>query len=247
MLRLRIQLPPRQSQRYSHYDLLHDALINALVSAGAKPEQLIGMKACPWNFAALGYADKQYRYTHSLILSTTDTALANHFRKLNPTNICKTRGHSQEQIDFSAAQVTLEADPIPPLQGIMNVLLLSPLLIQDRDKHAKNKKRKHWHTDFKQVELANAVNHRLSRLAQREVTLMVQADPLYLRANPNHATCIKVNQFANGQASFVLGMQAPLVLAGSEEDLRFAWYAGIGEKNRNGFGCLGLLEQGVGR
>ena len=42
-------------------------------------------------------------------------------------------------------------------------------------------------------------------------------------------------------------MQAPLLLEGSEEDLRFAWYAGLGEKTRNGFGCLGLIEQGVGR
>jgi CRISPR/Cas system endoribonuclease Cas6 (RAMP superfamily) len=76
---------------------------------------------------------------------------------------------------------------------------------------------------------------------------MAQADPLYLRANPNHTTCITVKKFANGKRCFVLGMQAPLVLAGSEEDLRFAWYAGVGQKNRNGFGCLGLLEQGVGR
>jgi CRISPR/Cas system endoribonuclease Cas6 (RAMP superfamily) len=40
-------------------------------------------------------------------------------------------------------------------------------------------------------------------------------------------------------------MQAPLILEGAEADLRFAWYAGMGEKTRNGFGCLGLAEQGV--
>jgi CRISPR/Cas system endoribonuclease Cas6 (RAMP superfamily) len=38
-----------------------------------------------------------------------------------------------------------------------------------------------------------------------------------------------------------------LVLTGSDDDLRFAWYAGIGEKTRNGFGCMGLAEQGLGR
>jgi CRISPR/Cas system endoribonuclease Cas6 (RAMP superfamily) len=42
-------------------------------------------------------------------------------------------------------------------------------------------------------------------------------------------------------------MSALLVLAGSEEDLRLAWYAGIGEKTRLGFGCMGLAERGIGR
>ena len=242
MLRLRIQLPPRQSQRYSHYDLLHDALIHAFVAAGASPEMIIGVNAKAWTFAALGHFDNNFSNAHSLIIATPDAELGVIFNKIQPSEIKKTRGYSQEKIDFSAAEIRLEDDPIPPIQGIMNLLLLSPLLIRDR-----NKKGKHWHTRFDEVELADAINHRLSRLAQREVKLMVQADPLYLRANPNHATCITVKKFANGKSSFVIGMQAPLVLAGSEEDLRFAWYAGIGEKNRNGFGCLGLLEQGIGR
>lgn len=244
MRRLRLQLPTRQSQCYSHYDLLHDALVNALVAAGAHTDMLIGMNARPWTFAALGYHREQANVAHSVIISTPDAELGALLGRLKVRDIQKTRGYSQESIDFSAAHISVEADPIPPVQGIMNVLLLSPLLIQDRS-HGKTKKR--WHTDFNQVALADAVNHRLSRLAQRDIKLMVQADPLYLRANPNHASHITVKKFANGQRSFVIGMQAPLVLAGSEDDLRFAWYAGIGEKNRNGFGCLGLLEHGVGR
>ena len=43
----------------------------------------------------------------------------------------------------------------------------------------------------------------------------------------------------------ILGVGADFLLEGAEDDLRFAWYAGIGEKTRNGFGCLGLAEQGV--
>jgi len=242
MRRLRLQLPIRQSQRYSHYDLLHDAIINGLAAAGASTDMLIGMNARPWTFAALGTHRDKVGYAHSLIISTPDAELATLLDQVQAKDIQKTRGYSQEHVDFSAASIALEADPIPPVQGIMNVLLLSPLLIQDR-----SKTKKHWHTDFNQFVLADAVNHRLSRLAQREIKLMVQADSLYLRANPNHASHITVKKFANGQRSFVIGMQAPLVLAGSEDDLRFAWYAGIGEKNRNGFGCLGLLEHGVGR
>jgi CRISPR/Cas system endoribonuclease Cas6 (RAMP superfamily) len=39
----------------------------------------------------------------------------------------------------------------------------------------------------------------------------------------------------------------PLVIEGNEADLRFAWYAGIGEKTRAGFGCIGLAQQGIKR
>jgi CRISPR/Cas system endoribonuclease Cas6 (RAMP superfamily) len=79
------------------------------------------------------------------------------------------------------------------------------------------------------------------------VKLNIQADSLYLRANPSHSVLVATKGSPQGRASFVIGMQAPLVMSGSEQDLRLAWYAGIGEKNRNGFGCLGLLEHGVGR
>lgn len=51
----------------------------------------------------------------------------------------------------------------------------------------------------------------------------------------------------NGQSAFVIGMQAPLVVAGHRDDVLLAWYTGLGEKTRNGFGCIGLAEEGVGR
>jgi CRISPR-associated endoribonuclease Cas6 len=202
----------------------------------------MGHTAGIWNFAALGYHQNKMGVVHSLIVSTPDPELAQSLRKIKPSNIQKTRGYSQEHINFSAATIKQEADCIPPNEGILSVLLLSPIVVQDRNADSKR-----WHTDFNQFALADAVNHRLSRLAKRPIHLMVQADPLYLRANPKHSVYINLKHYANGQRDFVLGMQAPLILAGSEADLRFAWYAGIGEKNRNGFGCIGLLEIGVGR
>jgi CRISPR/Cas system endoribonuclease Cas6 (RAMP superfamily) len=89
------------------------------------------------------------------------------------------------------------------------------------------------------------VSRQLSVKAGRPIQLKVQPDALYLRANPRHSVLVNLKQLPNGHKSFVIGMQAPLLLEGSEDDLRFAWYSGIGEKTRNGFGCLGLLEQGV--
>lgn len=95
--------------------------------------------------------------------------------------------------------------------------------------------------------LTEAINTRLSRLSGRAVHLEVVTDRLYLRANPKHSILIHLKRFPNGKTSFAIGMAAPLTLVGNDGDLRFAWYAGLGEKTRNGFGCIGLLEKGVGR
>jgi len=242
MLRIRIQLPTRQTQSYSHYDLIHDALINAWLKTGASAEHVIGHKAALWNFAALGHHQNNRGFVHSLIVSTSDAELALSLSKMQAEHIQKTRQHSQEKISFANAKISLEADPIPPHEGIMSLLMLSPLAIRNKT-HAK----KHWYSNLNDVALSDAINYRLSKLAQRPIDLMAQVDMLYLRANPKHSVYVNLKHYANGQRDFVIGMQAPLILAGCEADLRFAWYTGLGEKTRNGFGCIGLLENGVGR
>jgi CRISPR-associated endoribonuclease Cas6 len=125
---------------------------------------------------------------------------------------------------------------------MLGVVTLSPIAISDRAT-----KSKRWLTRLDQVDLAAVANARLGKIAGRVVALTVQPDSLYLRANPDHSVLVSIKRMHNGRAAFVIGMQAPLVLAGSREDLLLAWYAGLGEKTRNGFGCLGLAEEGVGR
>jgi CRISPR-associated endoribonuclease Cas6 len=119
-------------------------------------------------------------------------------------------------------------------------LLLSPLVLQ-----TKQGTNKQWCKDLRDLDLSEIISRKLSAKAGRLIQLTIQPDSLYLRANPKHSVLVNLKQFPNGHKSFVIGMQAPLLIQGSEDDLRFAWYAGIGEKTRNGFGCLGLLEEGV--
>jgi len=243
MLRVRIQLSKKERIYYQYLDILHDALVNALATAGAKSEQITGMNALPWNFAVLGRQTKQGKMAHTLIVSTPDATLAQWLRKINPDKIFYARASTVEKVHFAGADIKIEDEPILPNQNALGVLMLSPLVISD--KTTPNKKR--WHKHLGQFDLSAAINHRLSRLAGREVKLDVQPDSLYLRCNPDHSVLVPMKLMRNGKTAFVIGMNAPLVLTGSEEDLRLAWYAGIGEKTRNGFGCIGLAEQGVGR
>jgi CRISPR-associated endoribonuclease Cas6 len=243
MLKARITLPKQQIIHYRYFDILHDALINAWVATGISANEVTGMTARPWNFAPLGKHHRSENTVHSLIVSTPDLVLAKHLARFNTQDIHYARASTVEVVDFSEAQIVIETDPILPGQNVLGVLTLSPLAI--RDKASNGSKR--WHKYLDQLDLSTAINHRLSRLAGRDIKLQVQADSLYLRCNPEHSILVPIKQMPNGKLAYVIGMSAPLVLSGSEDDLRFAWYAGLGEKTRSGFGCIGLAEQGVGR
>ncbi len=243
MLRIRIQLPKKTDIHYKYLDILHDAMVSALVAAGAKSEQITGMSALPWHFAALGYANKQEKTVYTLIVSTPDATLAKILPNINPAEIRYARASTLEVVNFAEAEISLEDDPIMHGQNMLGVLMLSPLAISDKSAS----KGKRWYKQLGDCDLSAAINHRLSRLAGREIKLQVQPDSLYIRINPDHSVLVPMKLMRNGKTVFVIGMNAPLVVTGSEEDLRFAWYTGIGEKTRNGFGCIGLAEQGVGR
>jgi CRISPR-associated endoribonuclease Cas6 len=242
MNRVRLSLPKGQWASFQHQDLVHDAIVNALIAAGATPEQVIGMHAEPWTFAALGYHRGHAGYLHGLVISTPSKLLAPVLTALDPTAIRYARASTGELLDFAAASMSNELPPICQNPGVLGVLTLSPIAISDP-----SGKHKRWHTRFDQVDLSAAASARLSRIAGRTVSLTIQPDSLYLRANSQHSVLVHTKRLPNGRSAFVIGMQAPLVLAGSREDLLLAWYAGLGEKTRNGFGCLGLAEEGVGR
>lgn len=243
MLKTRLTLPKQQPIYYHYSDILHDALINAWVAAGISADEVTGMSARPWNFAPLGKHQGSDNTVHSLVVSTPDTVLAKYLAQFNPQDIHYARTSTGEGVDFSAAHISIETDPILLGQNALGVLMLSPIAISDNTANGN----KRWHKHLEQFDLSTAINHRLSRLAGREIKLQVQPDSLYLRCNPEHSILIPMKKMSNGKLAYVIGMSAPLVLSGSEDDLRFAWYAGLGEKTRNGFGCIGLAEEGIGR
>jgi CRISPR-associated endoribonuclease Cas6 len=246
MLRIRLQLPKSEPlQQYDHYDLIHDALINAWVAAGADNGEVIGHQAKPWTFAPLGWHRGHTGIAHGLVISTADAGLARIMSRLDPAQVVKRRWDAAS-INFAAASVRIEPDPILPQQSLLGCLMLSPLVLHDETHTGKGKR---WHQNLSDLSanLSSIINRKLSFIAGRDVQLSVAPDTLYLRANPRHSVLVSLKTSKDGRKSFVIGMQAPLLLEGSEDDLRLAWYAGIGEKTRSGFGCLGLLEQEVGR
>jgi CRISPR-associated endoribonuclease Cas6 len=244
MYRIRLSLPKGQEATYRNLDLLHDALVNALTAAGATSDEVIGRQARPWNFAALGRHRNGWNRAHSLVVSTSDPELARHLTRLDPTQVTYARAHTAEAVDFAQATVIPDPDPIAPGQTALGVVMLSPLAISREDRNGSGPR---WHNTLEGFDLPGAINKRLSRLAGRPVALAVHPDRLYLRTQPRYDTLVRLKESTDGKVAFVIGMLVPLVLQGREEDLRLAWYTGIGEKNRNGFGAIGLAGRGIGR
>lgn len=242
MHRLRLQLPPRHWATYKHLDLIHDTLVNAWIRSGARSDQVIGASALPWTFAALGFHNQHEGRVHSLVVSTPSPDLGAVLAAFDANALRYARTATGELFDFTSASAVTELPPVLTEQAVVGVLTLSPIAIRDRSIAGKR-----WHTRLDTVDLSAVVNTRLSRIAGRQVALAVHPDSLYLRANPRHSVLVSTKRMRNGHSAFVIGMSAPLVLAGNREDLLLAWYAGLGEKTRNGFGCIGLAEDGVGR
>lgn len=242
MHRVRITLPKRNRVDYRNLDILHDALVNAWTAAGAPADAVVGPAAGFWHFAALGWRRNGGNQVHTLVVGTPDPGLEKWLTALDPAHVSHARAATGEAVDFSTADVVPDPDPVVPGMASLGVVMLSPLVVSRKEKG-----KRRWANHVDDVDLTAAVNARLTRLADRPVRLKVAPDRLYVRCNPKHDALIPLKQFPDGRKSFVIGMRIPLVLQGSEDDLRLAWHSGIGEKNRFGFGCVGLAEKGVGR
>lgn len=244
MYRIRLSLPMGLKVAYSSLDILHDALVNAWTGTGAAPDAVIGERARPWHFAALGRHLSGQNLVHTLVIGTPDQALSQCLLRLDPAQVVHARARTAEAVDFSRAEIVPDPDPVAPGQTALGAVMLSPLVISRKDREISKIR---WHSSLDGLDLAGAVNKRLSRLASRPVRLTVEPDRLYLRTRARYDTLVPVKARPGGKTAFVIGMLLPLVLLGSEQDLKLAWYAGLGEKNRNGFGCIGLAEKGIGR
>jgi len=244
MYRLRLSLPKGQGVAYRNLDVLHDALVNAWTAAGAEPRTVVGHEALSWHFAALGRRLNGYSMVHTLVVGTPSPRLSEFLMRIDPAQVSHARASTGECVDFSGAGIVPDPDPVGPGQNAMGVVMLSPLAISRADRNGSGPR---WYSTLEGLDVSEAVNKRLSRLAGRTVDLRVEPDRLYMRIQPRYDTLVRIKEGRGGKIAFVIGMLIPLVLQGREEDLRLAWYAGIGEKNRTGFGAIGLAERGIGR
>jgi CRISPR-associated endoribonuclease Cas6 len=237
MLRLQV-IPPVDGPRlaYRYADSIHAALINALRIAGLAQSDLLGEGARSWTFAAEGWARRGGRkLLRALTLATPDPEFATCLRRLRPEAIRVTSANG-DRLDLAGGTITEELDPVAPQQGVMYLRPLSPFVV-GRPRMTRSAGR--WIEAIEEADLSAAFSAGLSRRLGREVALSARVDRLASAGLPSRAVPVRTRSAGNRDV-FIPAFNVPITLEGSDEDLRAAWFAGLGEKCRYGFGCFGL-------
>jgi CRISPR-associated endoribonuclease Cas6 len=243
MFRIRVRSRKGRHVTYANADVLKDAAFNMLEAAGCPAELLVGPRARHWGAAAICprkvSPGSPVRRVSEILISTTDPDIAACLTRADPDQMRKTQPATGETVDMREGLIVQDLDPVAPGSSFIDAIALSPIVVsrRDPDDRAANGR---FHGDVRGCDLSAAVNSRLSRLAGRTVALKVAPDDFYLSTRPNgHAVRVDVKN-VGGKPGVVVGLVFPFVLCGTPDDLRLAWYAGLGEKNRLGFGFFGL-------
>jgi CRISPR-associated endoribonuclease Cas6 len=140
-----------------------------------------------------------------------------------------------ETVDMAGASMVPDPDPVVDgLTDFIEAFALTPILAS----RISDRRAGRWHSDVRDFDISATVSARLSTIAGRPVQLFLEPDALYLSGRGTHAT--RVDLRTNGSKPVVLvGLTFPFTLSGLPEDLRLAWYAGLGERTRSGFGFFG--------
>lgn len=243
MFRIRVRCGRGRRITYTNADVIKDAAFNMLLATGCPAERLAGDAARHWGAGAICprkiAPNMPVRQTSEILVSTIDPEITAYLRKADPGAMRKHQSATGETIDMSGATIVSDLDPVVPGTTFIDAIALTPLVVSRQDRKEGALKGK-FHDDASACDLTAAVNHRLSRIAGRAVSLNLVPDDLYLSTRRGaHAVRADIKMM-NGRAGVVVGLVFPFVLCGTPEDLRLAWYAGLGEKNRLGFGFFGL-------
>jgi CRISPR-associated endoribonuclease Cas6 len=235
MLRVRYRPAEGAGVVFKSVDLIHDAAINLLKGAGFDADKLVGERAAVWS-AAASFARRLHRgseecVTREIVISTCDISVAQALLLARMSDFRSTRIATGEKLDISNWVPELDQCPVTAGTRSIRVLCASPMVFRNRAA-----KRGRWTVDIRDIDLDSAINTRLSRLAGRPVELHADPDREYLNRHDNQTVTTRVKA-ENGPA-VIVGLNVPLELHGAPEDLEFAWYAGIGEKTRLGYGLI---------
>lgn len=243
MIRLSITAKDDHILRFKSLDLIHDAAINFLTSAGVNAEELVGHKAMQWSagplFARSISKGEPEKKTDTIVLSTPDPRLAEKILNGKLNSFRATRYSTGEVLDLSEWSFNISMPPLIEGQEALAVVCGSPIVF--RRKTALPGKGR-WVVDVRHMDdLSLAINKRLSRIAGREVLLQVEPDHRYISSRKSHLVHTRLKS-EQGPMSTILGLSFPMILRGATEDLELAWYAGFGEMTRMGFGILALRK-----
>lgn len=228
-----------QALPYSYQDSVHAAIIAGLRAAGFSEEQLVGPRALPWTFAAKGFARPGGRlFLKGLTISTSDPVLAEGLIRLEPGNIQHSSSNA-DRINLKHARKIAISDPFWEGQETLAICFASPFVLSKP--RTGRTSQKAYIERLAGEDLSRAFSQGLTRRLGRPVEIAVEADKLSLATEGARPRIVSLRQAPNRRVT-VPAFSLHLRLKGTTDDLRAAYYAGLGEKTRYGFGCPATLN-----
>lgn len=241
MLKLYIDLP--RDHRHAvikDRDQIANTLIAALKKHGWQPDE---KKPARWGFGVVAKrlnskSDNPKQWLHRVervIVGSSDPATAAALAQLTPADLLEDNQVDGAGLDLSMASIY--AAPDWQDTEAVNVYCVSPLRVSDP-------------TDRKRslLQTGEAFNQALNQTMQtrfgRPFDLRLVPDSLYVRASKGEidaGMAIKTDD-KTGKPIIVRGIVLPFLLTGPAEDIRDAWYGGLGRSTARGFGCVEVAE-----
>lgn len=220
-----------------------DQVANMLTTAMKKhdwqPEE---KKPARWGFGVIAMrlnpgSDNPKQWLHRVervIVGSSDPATATALSKLQPADLVEDNQVSGAGLDLSMAKLYAA----PDWQGTeaANLYCVSPLRVSDPD----NRK-------LSLLQTGERFNTELNRTMQtrfgRPFDLHLMPDSLYARSRQGDISVgMAIKTLDNGNPIIIRGIVLPFTLTGPAEDIRDAWYSGLGRSTARGFGCVELAE-----
>lgn len=222
---------------YRYLDSIHAGVITAMKAADLPPDLVIGPNARPWTFATKGFAQKGGKlFLKGITISTCDSNIAEGLRRLNPADI-RHQSSNGDKIDLTGARKIVISDPIINGQEAISICFASPFVLSQA--RLSDNPAKAYAVSLAGLNLSEAFSSGLTRRLGHPVTLDVHADPLSL-AIDGKPRIVSLRAAPNRRVT-IPAFSMLLTLRGTTDDLRAAYFGGLGEKTRYGFGCAATL------
>lgn len=244
---LRIELILDKPIRLYGADILKDCIINGLEKTDIIPaSDLIGRESRHLSFGAEITTKKDlngnyFEYTKRIIIQSIDSVVSNALNQLNVKDLTK-------KIPFLGGLFSLQnakkyiINYVEQENYIVKCYQITPMFLSAGRNSNGNGLKIIPDDEY----LSRYISHSISKKVGKEVSLSISPDKLYIRGRNNGFSLLKYRQvrmLSNGTLVARPGLIFPYELTGSPEDIKLAWYAGLGGRNKLGFGIMDLMKE----
>ena len=237
MRRIVIECKEGRWPDFRYLDSVQGALLQGFVSAGVPGDFVIGPTADHWTFACFGPIRRGgLRKLSKILISSASDRISAAFDKLDPALVRKTSSNG-DVINLAGWRIRpVNHAPVPGTREVCVSFASRFALIRKKSSRCKTE----FATSTKDTDFAAALTANLNRRAGRKLDLEVAIDPLTLATEGGS---IPVPLRRSGDRRILIpAFNMPVTLRGDQDDLNWAFFAGLGAKTRQGFGCPILVN-----